>query len=438
MIKKICLFLCTLFLLLTPLNTFALSGSYDISSSSSVEVGDTISVKFTIKASKMFYWQAYITYDNSHLQLVSGSTTFQGESDSINGQGSVSKTLKFKAKKTGSSWVAIAMGSSGYNINNNSESISFSKKSKTINIKEKTVKTYSSNNNLSSLSVDQYQISPSFNKNTTEYTVDLPANTEKIKITAKAEDKNASVSGDGEVTVSEGKNKITIKVKAENGNIKEYILNASVKELEPIDVNIDNKKYTVIRKKDQLPKVSATYTDTTVEINSQQVPALFSEITKYTLVGLKDESGNINLYVYDKDKNSYTVYQEFGFNKLTIVPVKAINIPKNYKETTITIDNQNIVAYENKSQFPIFYGMNIESGKTDWYSYDKEENTIQRFSTDSNNTTKSNTNSDIDIYLYAIILLGGVLVITYLIILINLLKKKTKPKKIELNYKKEI
>ena len=82
--------------------------------------------------------------------------------------------------------------------------------------------------------------------------------------------------------------------------------------------------------------------------------------------------------------------------------------------------------------------MNIESGKTDWYSYDKEENTIQRFSTDSNNTTKSNTNSDIDIYLYAIILLGGVLVITYLIILINLLKKKTKPKKIELNYKKEI
>ena len=206
MIRKISLFLCTLFLLLAPLNTFALSGSYDISSSSSVEVGDTISVKFTIKASKMFYWQAYITYDNSHLQLVSGSTTFQGESDSINGQGSVSKTLKFKAKKAGSSWVAIAMGSSGYNINNNSESISFSKKSKTINIKEKTVKTYSSNNNLSSLSVDQYQISPSFNKNTTEYTVDLPANTEKIKITAKAEDKNASVSGDGEVTVSEGKN----------------------------------------------------------------------------------------------------------------------------------------------------------------------------------------------------------------------------------------
>ena len=141
MIRKISLFLCTLFLLLAPLNTFALSGSYDINSSSSVQVGDTISVKFTIKASKMFYWQAYITYDNSHLQLVSGSTTFQGESDSINGQGSVSKTLKFKAKKAGSSWVAIAMGSSGYNINNNSESISFSKKSKTINIKEKTVKT---------------------------------------------------------------------------------------------------------------------------------------------------------------------------------------------------------------------------------------------------------------------------------------------------------
>jgi len=425
-------------LLLNPIMVNAASGTYSISSSSTVEVGNTITVKFTIKASKLFYWQAYITYDTSKLQLVSGSTNFQGESDNASsGQGSVTKTLKFKAKKTGSAWVAIAMGNKENNINADIQEVSFKKVTKNITIKEKKVVTYSSNNYLKSLSIDGYKLTPDFNKNTLEYSIELPANTEQIKINASKEDKTSTINGAGTQKVSEGANKLTIKVTAENGNVRNYIINATVKELDPIEVTIDKKKYTVIRKEEQLPKVSSTYSLSTTKINEEEVPALKSEITNYTLVGLKDDSGNINLYNYDG--TNYNIYQEVTFNKLTIVPVnitKDISIPKGYKETTIKINNHETIAYKKTGDYPLFIGMNIESGKINLYSYDSEENTIQKFNDkEINNSSLTNPfiNTDNSIYTYTIVFLGVSLVLTYLVILMNLIKKNKKPKKIGLN-----
>ena len=425
-------------MLFNPLIVNAASGSYSISSSSSVEVGNTISVKFTIKASKLFYWQAYITYDTSKLQLVSGSTNFQGESDNASvGQSSVTKTLKFKAKKTGSAWVAIAMGNKENNINADIQEVSFKKATKTINITEKKVVTYSSNNNLKSLSIDGYKLSPEFNKNTLQYSVELPANTTQIKINVTKEDKTSTVSGIGTQKVSEGANKLTIKVTAENGNIKNYVINATVKELDPIEVTIDKKKYTVIRKKEQLPKASSTYSETTTKINEQEVPALKSEITNYTLVGLKDEEGNIGLYICDE--NSYKLYQEITFNKLTIVPLDAstnIEIPKGYKQTTMKINDKDTIVFEKQGNYPIFVGLNIETGKSNLYTYDKDENTIQRFNNSSPEEpirlTTSLANSNTNVYTYTIIFLGTSLLITYFVILINLIQKNKKPKKIGL------
>ena len=373
--KKIKIFLCSILLIiLSPSIVNAASGSYSISSNSSVEVGSNISVTFTINAKKLFYWQSYITYDTSKLQLVSGSTNFQGESDSISGQNSVSKTLKFKAKSKGTAWVAIAMGSAGNNIDADAAEISFSKKTKNITINEKKVtpkKEYSSNNYLKSLSVEDAELSPEFNKNTLEYKVELPAGTEKIKINASKEDSTATISGDGEQTVTEGNNKIIIKVIAENGNAKEYIINATVKELSPIEVTINNKKYTIIRKKEQLPKISSTYEEATINIDENEVPALKSNITNYTLI----------------------------------------------KQAKITINEKKILAYKCNNSYPIFVGMNIETGKVNLYSYDKEENTVQIF----NGNVTQQTNEDI--YIYIITGLGSFLVFTYVGILIDLIKR---------------
>ena len=434
---KIINFILAVLIILSPINSYAASGKYTISSNSSVEVGNTISVTFKISASKLFYWQAYITYDTSKLELVSGSTNFQGEADDASkGQSSVTKTLKFKAKKTGTANVSIAMGSKDNNINTDAGEISFSKVSKNITIKEKKVVTYSSNNNLKNLSIDGYKLSPSFNKNTLEYTVDLPSDVEQITINASKEDSSSKVSGTGKIKVSEGLNKLSVKVTAENGNTKTYIIKATVKEQDPIELSINQEKYTVIRKKELLPKANSTYTETTTKINEIDVPALTSEITKYTLVGLKDKDGNIGLYIYDSKNNSYLKYNEITFNKLTIVPLEdnTIEIPKGYGKTTLKINDKDVTCYTYKNNYPIFIGLNTETGEKNLYSYDKEENTIQKFIINLNNSNSigqtltnnisKEANNDLDTYI--IIALGGILIVTYAVILINLVKKSKK------------
>lgn len=414
--------------LILPFRTYAARGSYSISSNSSVEVGNTISVTFTISAKNLYYWQAYITYDTNKLELISGSTTFQGDKDAASNK----RTLKFKAKKTGSAWVAIAMGDADNNINYNSENISYKKASKTISIKEKVVKTYSSNNNLKALSISDAELDPEFSKNKTEYSTTLPAGTTKININADTEDKKAKIDGDGEIEVNEGTNKITIKVTAENGNTKEYIINATVKEYDPIEVKVNNESYTVIRKKDDLPKPSSTYEETTIKIKDNEIPAFKSDITKYTLVGLKDEKGSIKLYVYDEATEKYTLYNEISFNKLTIYPTnEEFSVSSNFVKETKNIGDIPVLLYTDSKNkdFSIFMGINIETGEKNIYEYDSKENTIQRYKKDD---IKAKTNDNI--YLYASFGLGALLVVTYLVIIISLIKKK--PKKIKLNYDK--
>ena len=61
--------------------------------------------------------------------------------------------------------------------------------------------------------------------------------------------------------------------------------------------------------------------------------------------------------------------------------------------------------------------MNIETGKVNLYSYDKEENTVQIF----NGNVTQQTNEDI--YIYIITGLGSFLVFTYVGILIDLIKR---------------
>lgn len=431
--KKIYRFLILLLLLVfaVPLNVNAATGSYSISSNSTVTNGNTFSVTFTIKANKLFYWQAYISYDSSKLQLVSGTTVFQGESDNATiGQSSVSKTLKFKATKSGNAYVAIAMGDKGVNINADIQEVSFRKVTKTINIKNKVVKNYSSNNYLKSLSVEGYNLSPAFNKNTNEYNIEVPAETKNIKVSAEKEDSASKIEGLGNRELTEGLNKIIVKVTAENGGVRQYTLNVKVKELDPIYVEINKEKFSVIRKESELPtSISNVYEKSTIDIDNNKVPCLINTITKKVLIALKNQNGDINLYLYDSKENTYNLYNEITFNKLILYPTSKPVNKKGFTKSTLVLNDKNVEAYKNieNPDYYIFYGINIESGEENIYSYDKKENTVQRFH-EKNNSIKKNIDSN-NLYLYTTIGLGSVLLITYITLIISLLKKSSNKKK---------
>lgn len=278
-------------------------------------------------------------------------------------------------------------------------------------------KQYSSNNYLSSLTIDGYNLDKTFDKDVLEYSVELPNGTEKINISAKTAENTAKVSGTGEVSVVEGTNKIEIKVTAENGNVKTYVINATVKELDPIAVKVNDKDYTIVRKEGTLEPIEG-YTKTTVKIGEEDVLAYYNETTKYNLVILKDNDANSNFYVYDNNK--YTLYKEYNFSgvRLQLLDSKT---PDNYIETEININDDKIKAYQlnyNKknatyaleeddiNNYYLVYAMNVNTGRTSYYLIDKLENTAIRYSDELTSYFMDTNNENTNYKNYFFIALG--------------------------------
>ncbi len=89
----------------------------------------------------------------------------------------------------------------------------------------------SSNNYLSSISVNIGNLSPEFYRETFEYTVEnLPEDIKEIEVNATAEDERAHISGLGIISLEPGENRIQINVTAENENVREYTLIVNTKE----------------------------------------------------------------------------------------------------------------------------------------------------------------------------------------------------------------
>jgi hypothetical protein len=84
----------------------------------------------------------------------------------------------------------------------------------------------SSNANLSSLSVSNATISPSFSTNTTSYSATVPYTVTSLSISAKAEDSAAKVSISGN-SLGVGRNTVSIKVTAASGATKTYTINVT-------------------------------------------------------------------------------------------------------------------------------------------------------------------------------------------------------------------
>ena len=87
------------------------------------------------------------------------------------------------------------------------------------------VVTYSSNNNLSSLTVSPGSLSPAFSANQTNYTVNVGADVTNINIGATVQDAKSTLAGAGNKKLNFGSNKIAITVKAQNGSTKVYNIN---------------------------------------------------------------------------------------------------------------------------------------------------------------------------------------------------------------------
>lgn len=82
----------------------------------------------------------------------------------------------------------------------------------------------SSNNYLKELSVKGYQLTPEFDKQTSNYEIKEEINIDFIEISAETDDEKASVSGTGKIQLNSGENNIRIDVTAESGTVRTYFI----------------------------------------------------------------------------------------------------------------------------------------------------------------------------------------------------------------------
>lgn len=299
----------------------------------------------------------------------------------------------------------------------------------------KPTKEYSSNNYLKSLGIDGFDITPSFDKEVSEYSAEVPNGTEKVTIKAEKDNSYAKVSGDGEVSVTEGANKIEVKVTAENGNERVYVINITVKELDPIEVTIDKKKYTIIRKEGVLEEID-NYEKSTVKIGNEDVLCYKNKVTKSVLVGIKDSDGKASYYVYNEKDNSYTKYNgiHIGNIYLSILDMPKDKIPSGYTKKVFEYENEKLTGYVSNasSSFYLIYGQNEITGKNGVYVFDKEEASLSRYNDDLAVVYKDKADS---YFLYFLITLGvlAIFSITFAIILI-----KGKNNKHKIKHKKSL
>jgi hypothetical protein len=405
-------------------------------STKSAVVGNTISV--TVSASGAAGWEYCLNYDSSVFRLTSAGSDTGGAcvktGSTLIGYSKV--TFKFKAIKSGTGTFslrdAVMYGDDGNPLSSSKGSVTV-----TARTQAEIQASYSANADLKSLGVDGFEITPAFNKNTLEYALTVENNVTSVNVSALRADNTASVSGAGTIQLSEGLNVVTIVVTAQKGNQKKYVINIERKELDPINVSVDNVSYTVVRKAELL-EIPTYYEASTITIDGEEVPALYSEITKYTLVGLKDEDGKIELYRYlgdadykDMAPNMFERYYQFNTEVISFVPVTVEDKIYGYESTKkIDINDEKIDVYYNKDNkdYVLIYGMNMTTGNEGWYQYDIKENTFQRY---VENNLKE-IEEDKELYFLLLCIAGGACALSLLLMLvlgINNSKMKKKNKK---------
>lgn len=298
----------------------------------------------------------------------------------------------------------------------------------------------STNNYLSSLTIEGYTLDKEFKKEETEYSIMVENDVNKIKINAQLDDSSAKVTGIGEVEVKEGINKLEIKVTAENGSTRIYTLNVTVKELNPIEVTINKKKYTIIRKEGEL-EPPENYEKSSIKIGEEEVLCYINKNTKNIIIGLTDEKGVSKFYSYNKETKEYTLYNGYniGGMNINILEMPEELIPKGYIKVSFNYNNNKLDGYQyikknqtyaaddkiKGSDFYLIYGINENTGEKALYVYDKLEGTIQRFNSDLVEAYNDENNKYFMYMLISLALLA-VSIITLSIVLIKQKKNKTK------------
>jgi hypothetical protein len=241
--KKLLQVLVILLLLFTiSTSAFAASATVSVTGPSVIRAGDTLTVAVMVNGTSIYAVRGEIQYDTAQLTYQSISGVLSGWDVTINSQtgkvkfvaedqklaapiNSSKQLCKIIFKVSGSiaAGTVIKVTAAGLEASDGQSDINPANASYSVSV----AAPLSTNNNLSSLSVDSGTLDPAFSKSMTQYNLSVPFAVEKLKVTAKAEDSGAKVSISSPDLTAGGTTEVTVTVTAASGAKKTYKINVS-------------------------------------------------------------------------------------------------------------------------------------------------------------------------------------------------------------------
>ncbi len=435
----------------------------------------TVTAKFTSSVS-MGSVDAILKYDSSIVAFVSGQDAHDSSgvvklskwSQSESGDKSFTFSLKFKAKKAGSGSFSMKdteisdFDFINMKVNDASASVTV-----TADVP------LSSNNYLSGIKLSTGELSPKFNKNTVSYTVNVPNETDTLRITATCEDSKAKNSISGTSSLKVGTNTRKITVTAENGSKKTYTVkiiraaaegeppvSSEAESLPPtesqtptINIFIDGAEFIINENYDSVV-IPDGFAETVCTVNGTQVMAVANSTNAIIMLHLEDSEGNGEFYIYDQAEITYIPYRTLTVGGITYIPLskpRGLSVPSGFSSAELTVGEQTYSAWihEADAEFYMLYLCNI-NGTPALYMYDTAEGTIMRYlnlkepSTGEDDTSVSSPKpitqiNNLHIYiviavLIAIIVVLNVVLIVFIVKYSRVLKNRAPSKQNELEF----
>lgn len=398
-------------------------------STSSVKIGDTVTVSITVPAGVSA--TVNVTYPSGVFSFSSASDTASSNggtvSMTIGSYGSTNTkttgTMKFKAKAAGSATFSASAPIAG---NQDGDRVTVGGASASVRVKNESNDSTNDNSNngnhandgednthksadnsLASLTLSSGTLSPAFKYNVTNYTAEVANDVTSVVVSAKPSNANATVeSVNGGENLAVGANKIQIVVKAENGVTATYTITVTRKEsgdTDDSDTPDEEDPAGTDEPQEQCYEIGGVKMYPSEDGDETQIPEGFtlSEITLWekaypywvnetigTDIGL--------IYLVDENKENGAWYRiseaspydacaflcfksEYGY--IIATPEKLTEAaPTGYVPETINIEGKGTVdAYvrDGDESTCLIYAVN-QDGVYGWYRYDVQDRTYMR------------------------------------------------------------
>lgn len=327
---------------------------------------------------------------------------------------------------------------------------------------------------------EEYDFS-GFKKDITEYSVEVPNKVTSVEVYAKPLDNKAKVVGDGTVTLNEGKNKIGVKVTAEDGTTKTYTL--TIKRKTEAEENAENgenrlKSLSITPKEYDFTGFESDKTEYTAKVPNKieqieiEATAIDSkaQITGTGVIDLKEGENELKIEVIavNGDKKVYTIVvtrleaeEKFGLSILSINGLKLsptfmtgiyeytttleedltqleITAKSNVEDATIEIvGNENLQSGENVITILV---KNKKTDETATYQIlvNKQVKVETAEIVEKTSWLKPSTWGKEEIIKIAIIIVIIILIVCSIILKINISKEDKKSKNVDLPGAKEL